>query len=75
MEVIVAKNKGKRRRQIAQAESDGSVIAEYNRQLEGVLRQLEKEVPNCTDAIEKESGRALIRRLKMEIGEDFKEEV
>jgi len=65
-------NNSKRRKQLVQAQSDGDVVAEYNRQLELSLRQLEKTVPQCTDIVEKERGLAMIRRLKTELGEDFK---
>ena len=66
-------NNSKRRRQIAKAESDGSKIADYNKQLEEQLRLLEQAIENSDDPKEMEQGRAMIRRLKSELGEDFKD--
>ena len=68
MTMELSHNNSKRRRQTAKTESDGTILSDMNRSLQGCLDQLRATVPVCEDQKEKRIGENMIRRLERELG-------
>ena len=55
---------------LGKREKDSIKLAEYNRQLQQTLEELERAIPHSKDPNQRERGRAMIRRIKLELGEE-----